>query len=156
MALSIGWIHLLHRGAGHVCVYGQIKLQVLSLSLLLSPCLLSSPPHCHLLCLLFSPRSSRSVPLCLLAPPQPLAPHHLLSFCHFVSTPLASAGCRSSRSDRKWRRQSDNWKFALCSVWKGLALKRFYLSVDWVEQAFGFGMIKLNDKSSLKDFNTHG
>lgn len=49
MALSIGWIHLLHRGAGHVCVYGQIKLQVLSLSLLLSPCLPS-----HLLIVTFS------------------------------------------------------------------------------------------------------
>lgn len=48
------WSHC----AGHVCVYSQIKLQVLSLSLLVFLSLLSTPSYFHVLSLVSSSLSS--------------------------------------------------------------------------------------------------
>lgn len=99
------WSHC----AGHVCVYSQIKLQVLSLSLLVFLSLLSTPSYFHVLSLVSSS----------------------LSF-HAALQLLIASSCCCARWQLKIKQEIEVQSLKTRSLFrlKGLALKCLYLSID--------------------------
>lgn len=98
-----------HCAAGHVCVYSQIKLQVLSLSLLVFLSLLSTPSYFHVLSLVSSS----------------------LSF-HAAVQLLIASSCCCARWQLKIKQEIEVQSLKTRSLFrlKGLALKCLYLSID--------------------------